>query len=129
MKKVLLLNICLLIFFAFSCRLYNHRQVIMNTEKPITNYSVLEVNHHSNRMSSTILVEYNGKEYYIGVNSEQCKSLNIKLFYDKDRDEVFEQKEIHARGLTALFVILLCSVVWLLVIIWKKRELLKPNKP
>lgn len=124
---VLLINIGLLVFFAFSCYLYNHRQVLMSSEKPITNYSVLEVYPHY-RMGSSISVEYNGKQYYVGVKREQCKTLNVKLYYDRDRDEIFEQEGIPISGLVILFIIFLCCLIWLLFIIWKRHKGLKRRR-
>lgn len=121
---VLLINIGVLVFFIFSCYLYNHRQVLMSSEKPITNYSVLEV-YPNYRMRSSISVEYNGKQYYVGVKREQCKTLNVKLYYDRDRDEIFEQEGIPISGLVILFFICLGWLVWLLFIIWRRRKELK----
>ena len=44
MKKVIILNFGLLTIFIYAWFSYNHRNTIVNYEKAITNYSVLEVN-------------------------------------------------------------------------------------
>lgn len=67
MKKVLFINIALLFILIYVCTSYNHRQAIVNTEKPIENFSVLEINYSSGyRGGSTLLVEFNAKKYYVG---------------------------------------------------------------
>ncbi len=44
MKKVILLNVGLLAILIYVCFSYNHRKTIVNCEKAITDFSVLEVN-------------------------------------------------------------------------------------
>lgn len=44
MKKVILLNIGLLAILIYAWFSYNHRKAIVNCEKAITDFSVLEVN-------------------------------------------------------------------------------------
>lgn len=63
------------------------------------------------------MVEYNGKQYYVGVDREQCKTLDVMLYYDKDRDEIFEKDGIPIRGIVVLFIIFLCSLTWLCIVI------------
>ena len=64
MKKVVFINITLLIILIYVCTSYNHRQAIVNTERPIDNFSVLEINCSSGyRGGSTLLVEYNAKNH------------------------------------------------------------------
>ena len=38
--QVLFINIVALFVFIYACISYNHRQAIVNTEKPIENFSV-----------------------------------------------------------------------------------------
>lgn len=62
MKKVLFINIALLFILIYVCISYNHRQAIVNTERPIEDFSVLEINYSSGyRGGSTLLVEFNAK--------------------------------------------------------------------
>ncbi len=51
---LILINLGCLALFLEAWLSYNHRQSIIEFEKPIGNYSVLEINAHSPRMSSSI---------------------------------------------------------------------------
>ena len=88
---VILVNIGLLAAAVYMWLIYDRRQTIIKSEEPIQNYSVLEVNCHR-RMSSSILIEFNGKRYYVGIARNKCIQFDpqkIKLFYDKERDKVY----------------------------------------
>ena len=61
---VLAINIGLLCFTIYAFRQYQHRQEIVKFAHPIIEYSLLEVDCHSSRMSSNIKIAYLGKEYY-----------------------------------------------------------------
>ena len=126
MKKYILVNIILLAIFVYVWFSYNHRNTIVNCEKAITNYSVLEVNCSSGyRGASNLLIEFNSKQYYVGITTRQCKSFNpreIKLYYDRAKDEVFEQNELTIRYVVLYFILYLCSCVWLFVIVKNQKS-------
>lgn len=123
MKKVILINIGLLVYLIFSCCLYERRQAIVKSNRVIQYYSVLD--RSSSRYSGTLLVEYNSKQYYVGVSKRQALSYSphkVRLFYDQGRDEIFEESAVSVRGLVALFAIFLGSIAWLCAIIWKRQK-------
>ena len=127
MKKVLFINIALLFILIYVCISYNHRQAIINTERPIENFSVLETDCRSNRSGSSILlVEFNGKKYHVGVTYDQCKSCKsftldkVKIYYDKENDKLFERDELAIRIVVFYFILYLCSFIWLITVIKKK---------
>ena len=126
MKKYILVNIILLAIFVYVLSLYYHRKAIINCESPINTFSVLEVNCSSGyRGGSNILIEFNTKQYYVGITTRQCKSFNpreIKLYYDKAKDEVFEQNELTIRYVVLYFILYLCSCVWLFVIVKNQKS-------
>lgn len=118
--SVILVNIGLLAVAVFMWLIYDHRQTIIKSEEPIQNYSVLEVNCRR-RTSSSILIEFNGKQYYVAVARDKCVQFDpqkIKLFYDKDK--VYEESGAVVRHLVPNFILYLCSCIWLFVVI-KKR--------
>ena len=130
MKQVLqvfFINIALLFILIEACITYNHRQAIVNTERPIENFSVLETDCRSNRSGSSILlVEFNGKKYHVGVTYDQCKSCKsftldkVKIYYDKENDKLFERDELAIRIVVFYFILYLCSFIWLITVIKKK---------
>ena len=103
-----------------------YRNTIVNYEKAITNYSVLEVNCSSGyRGASNLLIEFNSKQYYVGITASQCKNFNpkkIKLFYDKENDKIFEQHDVTIRYIVWYFILYLCSCVWLFVIVKNQKS-------
>lgn len=118
--SVILINIGALAFAIYIWFIYDHRQTIINSEEPIQNYSVLEVNCRR-RTSSSILIEFNGKQYYVAVARDKCVQFDpqkIKLFYDKEK--VYEESGAVVRHLVPNFILYLCSCIWLFVVI-KKR--------
>lgn len=121
--SVILINIGVLAFAVYMWFIYDHRQMIFKSEEPIQNYSVLEVYCRSIRRSSSILIEFNGKQYYVAVDRDKCIQFDpqkIKLFYDKERDKVYEESGAVVRHLVPNFILYLCSCIWLFVVI-KKR--------
>ena len=120
--QVLFINIIALFYFIYACISYNHRQAIINTERPIENFSVLEIN--CNRKSgSTLLLEFNAKKYHVGINIRQCKSFTldkVKIYYDKENDKLFERDAFPIRYIVVFFIMYLCSFIWLFTIIKKK---------
>lgn len=120
--SVILVNIGILAWFVYGWLLYNHRQTIINSEEPILNYSVLEV-HCRRRSSSSIVIEFNGKQYYVAVDRDKCIQFDpqkIQFFYDKERDEVYEESGLVVRNLVVAFIIYLCSCIWLFTVIRKR---------
>ena len=127
MKQVLqvfFINIVSLFIFIYACITYNHRQAIINTERPIENFSVLEINCSSGyRGGSTLLVEFNAKKYYVGITSRQCKSFTldkVKIYYDKEKDKLFERDELTIKIIVFYFILYLCSFIWLITVIKMK---------
>lgn len=120
--SVILVNIGLLAAAVYMWLIYDHRQTIIKSEEPIQNYSVLEVNCRR-RTSSSIVIEFNGKRYYVGISRDKCVQFDpqkIKLFYDKEKDKVYEESGAVVRHLVPNFILYLCSCIWLFVVI-KKR--------
>jgi len=124
LMSVILINVGALVFFFYGWMLYNHRQEIINREEPIQNYSVLEVNCRY-KTGSTIVIEFNGKQYNVRVARNKCKPFvpqEIKFFYDKEKDEVYEESGLVVRHLVGAFILYLCSCIWLFVTIWKRNK-------
>lgn len=120
--SAILVNIGLLAVAVFMWLIYDRRQTIIKSEEPIQNYSVLEVYCQTRRNSSSILIEFNGKQYYVAVAWDKCIQFDpqkIKLFYDKKRDEVFEETYL-GEFIISVFIMYLCSCISLFVVI-KKR--------
>ena len=119
--SVILVNIGLLAAAVYMWLIYDRRQTIIKSEEPIQNYSVLEVNCRR-RTSSSIFIEFNGKQYYVAVARDKCIQFDpqkIKLFYDKERDKVYEESGAMVRHLVPNFILYLCSCIWLLIVIKK----------
>lgn len=109
---VLAINIGLLCFSIYVFMQYQHRQSIIKFAHPITEYSVLEVDCHSGRMSSYIRISYLGKDYFFGVTKKKCQNIeNVALYYDAQHDEVFEKDELCMRHVATISVIFLCSLL------------------
>lgn len=125
MKQVLqvfFINIALLFILIEGCITYNHRQAIVNTEKPIENFSVLEIDCRR-KIGSTLIVEFNAKKYYVEINYHECKSFTLdkaKIYYDKENDKLFERDAFPIRYIVFYFILYLCSFIWLCTIIVKK---------
>ena len=122
---VALINIGVLALAVYVWISYNHRQKIFNSEEPILNYSVLKINCGGRRMSSSIVIEYNGKQYHVGVARNKCKPFEpqkIKFFYDREKDEVYEESGLVKRHVVFYFIFYLCSCIWLFVTIWKRNK-------
>ena len=124
LMSVILINVGALVFFFYGWMLYNHRQEIINREEPIQNYSVLEVNCRY-KTGSTIVIEFNGKQYNVRVARNKCKPFvpqEIKFFYDKEKDEVYEESGLVVRHLVGAFILYLCSCIWLFVTIRRRNK-------
>lgn len=70
--SAILVNIGLLAVAVCMWLIYDRRQTIIKSEEPIQNYSVLEVYCQTRRNSSSILIEFNGKQYYVAVARDKC---------------------------------------------------------
>ena len=122
--SVILINISALAFAIYIWLIYDHRQTIINSEEPIQNYSVLEVNCYRKK-GSNILIEFKGKQYYVEVARDKCIHFDpqkIQFFYDKERDEVYEESGLAVRQVVACFILYLCSCVWLFVTIRRRNK-------
>lgn len=120
--SVILINIGALAFAIYIWLIYDHRQTIINSEEPIQNYSVLEVNCYR-KSGSNILIEFKGKQYYVEVVRDKCIQFDpqkIQFFYDKERDEVYEESGLAVRQVVACFILYLCSCIWLFTVIRKR---------
>ena len=121
--SAILVNIGLLAVAVFMWLIYDRRQTIIKSEEPIQNYSVLEVYCQTRRNSSSILIEFNGKQYYVEVARDKCIQFDpqkIKFFYDKERDKVYEEGGLSIRQVVACFILYLCSCIWLFTVIRKR---------
>lgn len=117
-----MINIGALAFAIYIWLIYDHRQTIINSEEPIQNYSVLEVNCYR-KSGSNILIEFKGKQYYVEVVRDKCIQFDpqkIQFFYDKERDEVYEESGLAVRQVVACFILYLCSCIWLFTVIRKR---------
>ena len=127
MKQVLqvfFINIALLFILIEGCITYNHRQAIVNTEKPIENFSVLEIDCRR-KIGSTLIVEFNAKKYHVGIHIRQCKSFTldkVKIYYDKENDKLFERDAFPIRYIVFYFIMYLCSFIWLCTILIKNKQ-------
>lgn len=108
--QVLFINIVVLFILIEACITYNHRQAIINTERPIENISVLKIDCNWRR-GSTLTVEFNAKKYYLGIDMRQCKSFTldkVKIYYDKENDKLFERDSLPIRIVVFYFIMYLC---------------------
>ena len=127
MKQVLqvfFINIALLFILIEGCITYNHRQAIVNTERPIENFSVLEIDCRR-KIGSTLIVEFNAKKYYVEINYHECKSFTLdkaKIYYDKENDKLFERDAFPIRYIVFYFIMYLCSFIWLCTILIKNKQ-------
>ena len=126
MKKIILINITLLALLVYIFSVYNHRKFIVSNQLPIKDFFVSAVNCSSGfRGGSTIQISYDEKSYYVGVSTKQCKQLDfndITLYYDKENDEIFEEKELTVRYIVFYSILYLVSCIWLLIAIKNKQH-------
>lgn len=118
----ILLNIGTLIISVCVWLTYNHRQTIINSEEPIQNYSVLEVNYHA-KTGSSIVIEFNGKQFDVRVPRNKCKPFEpqkVKFFYDREKDDVFEESEVTVRMIVACLICYLWFCILLFIVIRKR---------
>lgn len=113
---VLAINIAMLCFAVNVLKTYKHRNEIVKSGKPITNYSILEVNCSGGfRGGSTIRIAYLGKYYDVGVSRKQCKRTeSANFYYDKQHDTVFEKEELGMRQIVFFFTVFAFSLL-----LWK----------
>ena len=120
--SVILINIGALAFAIYIWLIYDHRQTIINSEEPIQNYSVLEVNCYR-KSGSNILIEFKGKQYLVGVPRNKCKPFDpqkIKFYYDREKDDVFEASELGVRHIVLGGVLYLFFSILLFAAIRKR---------
>lgn len=126
MKKIIFINVIIFCILVYTWSSYEHRKTIVNIEKPINNFSVLEINCGSGyRGGSTIQVEFNNEKYYVGITPNQCKSFNlnkIELYYDKEKNKVFERNELTIRYVAFYLILYLSSCIWLCASIREKYK-------
>ena len=75
------------------------------------------------KSGSNILIEFKGKQYYVEVVRDKCIQFDpqkIQFFYDKERDEVYEESGLAVRQVVACFILYLCSCIWLFTVIRKR---------
>ncbi len=120
--SVILINIGALAFAIYIWLIYDHRQTIINSEEHIQNYSVLKINYHA-KNASKILIEFNGKQYLVGVPRNKCKPFDpqkIKFYYDREKDDVFEASELGVRHIVLGGVLYLFFSILLFAAIRKR---------
>lgn len=116
---VLAINIAMLCLTINASMAYFHRNEIVKSEKPITNYSILEVNCSGGfRGGSTIRIAYLGKYYDVGVSRKKCKRTeSTNFYYDKLHDTVFEKDELSMRQIVFFFTMFAFSLL-----LWRYPE-------
>ena len=101
---------------------YHHRNEIVKSEQPITDYSILEVS--KSKYSSVIRVEYAAKDYFVGVSRKQCEGTeSVMLYYDKKHDTVFEKEELSMRLVVFFFATFAFSLL-----LWAYPEVRKKTR-
>lgn len=122
---VLAINITMLCLAINVSMKYLHRKEIVKFNKPITDYSVLEVDCSGGyRGGSTLRIEYTNKDYYVGVSRNQCKKIeSSKLYYDEQHDTVFEENELSMRHIVCFFTLFAFSLL-----LWTYPEVRKRQK-
>ena len=110
---VLAINIAMLCLTINASMAYFHRNEIVKSGKPITNYSILEVNCSGGyRGGSTIRIAYLGKYYDVGVSRKLCKRTeSANFYYDKQHDTVFEKDELSMRQIAFFFAVFAFSLL------------------
>ena len=110
---VLAINIAVLCLAINVSMTYLHRNKIVKSEQPITDYSILEVDCGGGyRGGSTIRIEYAAKDYYVGVSRKQCKEIeSATLYYDRQHDTVFEKNELSIRYIVCFFALFAFSLL------------------
>lgn len=115
---VLVINIGALCFALYAAMTYQRQNHIVQSEQPITDFSILEVNDGGHRMGSTVKIAYAGKDYYVGINRKLCKNMEkAKFFYDRQHDTVFEKDYLSMRLVACSFVLFAFSLL-----LWRCRE-------
>lgn len=115
---VLAINIGALCFALYAAMTYQRQNHIVQSEQPITDYSILEVYDGGHRMSSTVKIAYAGKDYEVGIARKLCKNIEkAKFFYDRQHDTVFEKDYLSMRLVAYSFVLFAFSLL-----LWRCRE-------
>ena len=110
--------LCFALYVAMTYRCQNN---IAQSERPITGYSILEVNGGGRKIRSTVKLAYAGKDYYVGVSRELCKNIGqAKFFYDREHDTVFEKDYLCMRHVVCSFVLFAFSLL-----LWRYPEVRK----
>ena len=110
---VLAINIAMLCLAINVVKTYHQRNEIVKSERPITGYSILEVNCSGGyRGGSTIRIAYLDKTYYVGVSRKQCKEAeSTNFYYDRQHDTVFEKEELSMRHVLFFFAMFAFSLL------------------
>ena len=117
----LVINVGALCFALYVAMTYQRQNNIAQSEQPITDYSILEVNCGGHRLRSTVKMAYAGKDYYVGVRRELCKNIEqAKFFYDRKHDTVFEKDYLCMRHVVCSFVLFAFSLL-----LWRYPEVRK----
>lgn len=120
------INLALLGLAIYVLGLYKHRASIVESQTPITNFSILEVNYR--RHGSSVKIAYNGKEYYTGIPIpySKRKTENVEklaYYYDAKNDAIFWESELNKRYVVFYFIVFLCSLL-----LWTYPEVRKGGK-
>ena len=67
----LVINVGALCFALYVAMTYQRQNNIAQSEQPITDYSILEVNCGGHRLRSTVKMAYAGKDYYVTVSANR----------------------------------------------------------
>lgn len=114
---VILINLSIGLFTAYSYLLYVRETKIQNTQDNIA-CNIIELHlEHSSRQHPTAVIVYRNKEYHTGINlgdSLQLGENNTIFYYDELLDRVFCRNSGIERGLIVIVVIFVLSFLfWL----------------
>lgn len=108
---VVLANIGSLYLSINSYILYNRYEGIINENKFINDYEIVNFYCRS-RTSSTLHLKYQGKKYYVsitGLSFSSCKDLEkgiskIDFYYDEIGDEIFTKYTLNVKMVIFFFI-------------------------
>lgn len=120
------INLALLGLAIYVLGLYKHRASIVESQTPITNFSILEVNYR--RHGSSVKIAYNGKEYYTAMPMpySKRKTENVEklaYYYDSKNDAIFWGSGLSKRPVVFFFIMFLFSLL-----LWAHPEVRKGGK-
>ncbi|WP_312133661.1 hypothetical protein [Empedobacter sp.] len=81
----------------------------------VKNLAIINKNCHNYKISSSIKVNYNSKDYYIKIGTKECENINIndriELVYSKKYDEFELPKHINRKNNLILYLLLIFTLL------------------